>query len=109
MFCGPIIPEHVRRWNDLCRAWAERPDLPPLPTGERLELCHRIFDAEERELGTDFSPLAIDGAPAGMTFMELFQRSAGRFRWQELADQEADRVIEELWRDNPPGDSKPTT
>jgi hypothetical protein len=98
-FCAPIVPEPVRRWNDLCKEWAARPDLPPLPAGDRLDLCHRLMLAEEREAKEGISTLAVGGTPPGLDFADLFQRTdAGRFRWQDLADKEADRLLDELTR-----------
>ena len=99
MSTGPTDP--ARRWNDLCQAWA-RPDLPPLPTGERLELCRRLFMAEERETkAVIYGVIIVDDVPEGMEFEDLFRRADdGRFRWQAMIDKcikdERDREDSEM-------------
>ena len=94
-------PDPARRWNDLCQAWAARPNLPALPTGDRLELCRRLFEAEEREAKEEIvASLIVHGAPDEMDLAALFQRTdTGKFRWQVIIDQVNEDITQEMLRD----------
>ncbi len=87
------IPPAERRWNELCEDWAGCGR--PLPTGERLELCHQLFLAEERETGEEIYPMSE--APDDCEFSDLFQRTdSGKFRWQVIVDLLSEGYMEEL-------------
>lgn len=91
------LPPAERRWNKLCKEWIGY--RRTLPTGERLELCHKLFLAEERETGEEIYVI-IDETPNDCEFADLFRRTdSGKFLWQVTIDLLNEGYMEELRRD----------